>query len=98
MTVEVARSVFNGDKEAIDKTRNILRRYKDNKVGSGYDGLYIIKYVNATLTVMGVSARTGKTKTITNVIIDSNDKKKAALALDKALCLAAQPFDEGFQP
>lgn len=96
LTVEVARSVFNGDKEAIDKTRNILRRYKDNKVGSGYDGLYIIKYVNATLTVMGVSARTGKTKTITNVIIDSNDKKKAALALDKALCLAAQPFDEWF--
>lgn len=97
INIDIVRLALSGNKDSINRIKNILRNYTDEKVISGYDGLYAIEYTHEMIRVYGFGARSGRIKVVNKVLKPVANKSPVGL-LNNIFCSAAAPFDDKFSP
>lgn len=99
MTVDLAKSIWNGDKKAFLAAQKILLKGQDfNKEHYDYDGMYIFRPQGNTLFLMSIGTRDNAPSKKFKFELDPNSPQNAAAQFDLALCKASGPIGVGFVP
>lgn len=101
LTPDIARSIWNGNKEQATLAQRIIGQAKSPQ-GQSIDGLYLINAKDGRITLMSLGSRQiiGKKNPSTKISIlwDETHPKQGALDFDIALCKISHPLDFGFSP
>jgi hypothetical protein len=88
---EQIKSAAAGDSASIRRFSDLLRKYRDDEISSGFDGAYIVTKKKDQVVVVGLS-------------IDGHwvqhplPKAQGIQTLDRAVCISAAAFDKSFSP
>ena len=99
INTELARSIFFGDREALELARKIMHKEDEFTSRSGYDGMFIIKPENGQLTIMAIGANvnpkkgmTGISPILRDIKLDQTFPSVGAKIFERSLCRVTKPF------